>query len=67
MSEAYEVCLSYLRADIADGKLRPRYLGRKPLTGVDEADRWFVSSPMKNPTFRPWGHSCRQLTDRMVV
>lgn len=43
MSEAYEVSVSYLRADIAAGKLRPKYLGRKPLIGIEEADRWFAA------------------------
>jgi hypothetical protein len=49
MSEAYEVSVSYIRADIAEKKLRPRYLGRKPLIGIDEADRWFDSLPDERP------------------
>jgi hypothetical protein len=49
MSEAYEVSVSYVRADIAAGKLRPKYLGRKPLIGIDEADRWFDSLPDERP------------------
>lgn len=49
MSESYETSVSYLRADIAAGKLRPKYLGRKPLIGIDEADRWFASLPDERP------------------
>lgn len=45
MSEAYEVSVSYLRDDIATGKLRPRYLGRKPLISRAEAERWFGALP----------------------
>lgn len=49
MSESYETSVSYLRADIAAGKLRPKYLGRKPLIGIEEADRWFASLPDERP------------------
>lgn len=49
MSEAYEVSISYLRNEIATGKLRPKYLGRKPLIGIEEADRWFASLPDERP------------------
>lgn len=50
MSDAYEVSVSYLRDDIATGKLRPRYLGRKPLISVAEAERWFMALPDDRPT-----------------
>lgn len=49
MSESYETSVSYLRADIAAGKLRPKYLGRKPLIGIEEADRWFANLPDERP------------------
>lgn len=49
MSEAYEVSVSYLRSDIAEGRLRPKYLGRKPLIGIDEAQRWFASLSNEKP------------------
>lgn len=49
MSEAYEVSVSYLRDDIATGKLRPRYLGRKPLISRTEAERWFTALPDERP------------------
>lgn len=49
MSDAYEVSVSYIRADIAEKKLRPKYLGRKPLIGIEEADRWFASLPDERP------------------
>jgi hypothetical protein len=49
MAEAYEVSVSYLRQDISKGNLRPKYLGRKPLIGIDEADRWFDSLPDERP------------------
>lgn len=49
MSEAYEVSVSYLRNDIATGKLRPRYLGRKPLISATEADRWFMGLADERP------------------
>lgn len=50
MSEAYEVSVSYLRDDIATGKLRPRYLGRKPLISIAEAERWFAALPADRPS-----------------
>lgn len=50
MSDAYEVSVSYLRDDIATGKLRPKYLGRKPLISVAEAERWFAALPDDRPT-----------------
>jgi len=50
MSKAYEVSVSYLRNEIAIGKLRPKYLGRKPLIGIEEADRWFAALPCDRPT-----------------
>ncbi|TDW50451.1 hypothetical protein EDF52_10312 [Curtobacterium sp. PhB42] len=49
MSEAYEVSVSYIRNDIATGRLRPQYLGRKPLIGIDEAQRWFAALPPERP------------------
>jgi hypothetical protein len=49
MSDAYEVSVSYIRNDIATGKLFPKYLGRKPLIGITEADRWFDSLPDERP------------------
>ena len=49
MSEAYDISVSYLRAEIADRKQRPRHLGRKPLIGIDEAERWFASLPDEKP------------------
>jgi hypothetical protein len=50
MSDAYEVSVSYLRDDIARGKLRPKYLGRKPSIGIEEARRWFASLGDDRPT-----------------
>ncbi|WP_132048702.1 hypothetical protein [Curtobacterium sp. PhB136] len=50
MSEAYEVSVSYLRDDIARGKLHPKYLGRKPLVGIEEARRWFASLADDRPS-----------------
>lgn len=49
MSDAYEVSVSYLRSDIATGRLRPKYLGRKPLISVEEAERWFSALPDDRP------------------
>jgi hypothetical protein len=49
VSEAYEVSVSYIRADIAKKKLRPKYLGRKPLIGIDQADRWLDSLRDERP------------------
>lgn len=49
MSDAYEVSVSYIRNDIANGQLRPQYLGRKPLVGVEEARRWFAALPSERP------------------
>lgn len=50
MSEAYEVSVSYIRNDIATGRLRPHYLGRKPLIGIAEAERWFAALPVERPS-----------------
>lgn len=49
MSEAYEVSVSYIRNDIATGRLQPQYLGRKPLIGVAEAERWFAVLASERP------------------
>ncbi|QZQ54814.1 hypothetical protein KZI27_16250 [Curtobacterium sp. TC1] len=49
MSEAYEVSVSYIRNDIAAGRLRPQYLRRKPLIGVAEAERWFEALASERP------------------
>ncbi len=32
---------------LRDKKLRPKYLGRKPLIGIEEADRWFRITPRR--------------------